>query len=563
VAVICVAFGAFTTIVGLQGRTRAALQAQATLGKFESALHSLQDIPWTLAAPGAPSATVVARQLTAAERGITVQLSEAEHRLPTRALQAVPAQLRRNFSGNRQILALIAEGKIAAAPAANKVATAANDQIVKALDAARQDYGNRAAASLTREAIGFAGVIAALVAGFLFFLRLSTRAREDRFRRTEAERASRAKSEFLSRVSHELRTPLNSILGFAQIVARSDLNERQRGNIERVSRAGRHLLDLINEVLDIARIEAGELRLSLEPVRVGSVANDVIELLTPLADARAIALTANAGCAETWVQADVQRIKQVLLNLVTNAIKYNRDGRHVTVNATRGAEGRVRIVVADDGPGIADEKIDRIFSPFERLGAWETVVEGTGLGLALSKGFVEAMGGTITVESTVGLGSAFTVELAAAEPQSALRSGQRASAPPASAEPGRKVLYIEDNVSNLDLVEEVFADRPDITLLTAVQGKLGIELAREHKPEVVLLDLNLPDISGEIVLERLRGDEATANIPVIVVTADATERQRALVESRGAAAYITKPIDIDELLGAVDETLLAPTGQDA
>ncbi len=236
----------------------------------------------------------------------------------------------------------------------------------------------------------------------------------DRFRRAEAERANRAKSDFISRMSHELRTPLNAILGFGQLLQSSELDEDQHASVDHIVTAGRHLLDLINEVLDISMIESGQLRLSPEAVAVESVVDEVVDLVTPIAFERSVAVTAEVGQEGVWVRADVQRLKQVLLNLLSNAIKYNRDGGRVQVRAFRIGE-KVHIVVADDGPGLAPEQIERLFSPFERLGAEQTSVEGTGLGLAVSRGMLEAMDGTITVGSTRGQGSAFTIELAAAD----------------------------------------------------------------------------------------------------------------------------------------------------
>jgi signal transduction histidine kinase/ActR/RegA family two-component response regulator len=557
--VICLAVGALALIIALQGRTSAQIEAQQALRNFEAALHSVQDIPWTLAQAPAPPESVVAGQLAAGERQVTLALSAAADGMSAHQLSEIRWLLARNFSANEQILGLIAHGQVASpkTTAVNDAGTRANDAIERVIQVASERDGKQASASLTRATIGFSALLIALVVGSLLFYRLSTRARVDRVRRSEAERASLAKSAFLSRVSHELRTPLNSILGFAQIVARSDLDERQRGNIERVRRAGRHLVELINEVLDISRIESGELRVSLEPVRVSAVVSDVIDLVAPLAEARGVMVTADESCAEPWVRADLQRGKQVLLNLISNAVKYNHEGGHVTASVVRGLDDRVGLRVTDDGPGIAPELLDRLFSPFDRLGAEATAVEGTGLGLALAKGFVEAMGGTITVQSTPGVGSAFTTWLVAADQVPSPRREPLPSA--ARSQSGgrrRKVLYIEDNVSNLDLVDEVFSDRPDIQLLTAVQGSLGITLALEHRPDVVLLDLNLPDISGEKILERLREDPATANTPVIVLTADATDAQRARVRSRGATAYLTKPVDIDTLLHLVDQAML-------
>jgi signal transduction histidine kinase len=237
----------------------------------------------------------------------------------------------------------------------------------------------------------------------------------ERFRRVEAERANRAKSEFVSRISHELRTPLNAILGFGQLLGMSELDARQKGNVDHILTAGKHLLELINEILDISRIESDQLRLSLEPVEVTSAIHEAAALVGPIATASEIEITSYFQEPTTWVLADAQRLKQVLLNLLSNAVKYNRPGGHVEVRVSRPDDRLARIDVVDDGPGIAPSMLGRLFSPFERLGAEQGGVEGTGLGLALSQGMIEAMGGTIEVQSELARGTAFTVELQATE----------------------------------------------------------------------------------------------------------------------------------------------------
>jgi signal transduction histidine kinase/CheY-like chemotaxis protein len=382
----------------------------------------------------------------------------------------------------------------------------------------------------------------------------------DRFRRVEAERANHAKNEFLSRMSHELRTPLNAVLGFSQLLAAGELHDRQRANVDQILTAGRHLLTLINEVLDISRIEAGELTVSLEPIRLATVVEDTVELIAPLAAARRVSLTTTPDDTDAWVHADQQRLKQVLLNLLSNAVKYNREGGQVQVRVELSGNDRVRVVVADTGAGIAPDMLPRLFNPFERLGAEHSDIEGTGLGLSLSKSLVEAMAGTIEVASTPGAGSTFTVELGAADPirfQATLRTGAAHAAAPIDG--GRRtVLCIEDNVANLELIEQIFADRRDIELLTAVQGTIGAELARRHLPDIVLLDLNLPDIDGDEVLDRLHADPATEHVPVVILSADATDRQLERLLARGAHAYLTKPIDVAELMRVIDDALRSP-----
>jgi phosphoglycerate-specific signal transduction histidine kinase len=372
-----------------------------------------------------------------------------------------------------------------------------------------------------------------------------------------AERANRAKSEFLSRMSHELRTPMNSILGFAQVLARKELPQDQRKAVDHILRAGRHLLNLINEVLDISRIEANRQTLSLEPVRVDEVVQETLSLIRPLAAQRGCSIEEPAAVDAAWhVHADRQRLAQVLLNLLSNAAKYNRPGGSIGV-AAEADENRVRIVVRDTGPGIAPEKLEQLFVPFERLGAELSDVEGTGLGLALSKRLVEAMGGELTVASVVGEGSTFTIVLprtTAASANGGSASQVHIPADRSATANGRAatLLYIEDNLANLTLIETILAGRPAITLMSALQGQLGLDLAWEHRPDVILLDLNLPDLPGDEVLARLRADERTRATPVIVISADATHGRSDTLLGGGAQAYLTKPLDVDQFLGTID-----------
>jgi PAS domain S-box-containing protein len=371
------------------------------------------------------------------------------------------------------------------------------------------------------------------------------RARED------AERANRAKSDFLSRMSHELRTPLNAILGFGQLMEMEERSPEDAQHLHQITKAGRHLLDLINEVLDIARIEAGRLSLSLEPVEVEELALESIDLIAPSASTRRIAVRWNGDDgASLYALADRQRLKQVLLNLLSNAVKYTPpEGEAiVTVGAPN---GRVRVEVADTGPGIPPEQRDRLFVPFERLGT--DVAEGTGLGLALSKGLVEAMGGRIGMRDRPGGGSVFWVELAPAEPPAMTTTPRAHDQAPDADGDARTVLYIEDNPVNMKLVERVLARRPGTRLLQAMQGRLGIELAREHQPDLVLLDAHLPDMHGEEVLRQLREDPATREIPVVVISADAMPDRVSKLLAAGARAYLTKPLEVRRLLKLIAE----------
>jgi PAS domain S-box-containing protein len=375
-----------------------------------------------------------------------------------------------------------------------------------------------------------------------------------------AEAANKSKSQFLSRMSHELRTPLNAVIGFGQILQIDELNDGQREAVDHILKGGRHLLDLINEVLDISRVEAGELSLSSEAVLAAELVHDAVDLIRPLADQRGIHLVVDgsAGC-DCFVFADRQRVKQVLLNLLSNAVKYNRPRGTIVVSCEQSADTRVRINVTDTGMGIPTENLGLLFTPFERLGAEHGGEEGTGIGLALSRRLTEVMGGTLKAVSTLGQGSTFTVELPRVEGP-VERYERLGGWPQPAVEPAaqrRVVLHIEDNLSNLTLVERVLARRADIDLVAAMYGRLGLELAREHHPAIVFLDLHLPDLDGEQVLQRLRDDPATASIPVVIVSADASPGHVQRLISAGATAYLTKPIDVRELLRLVDEAVEA------
>jgi len=371
----------------------------------------------------------------------------------------------------------------------------------------------------------------------------------------EAERANRAKSEFLSRMSHELRTPMNSILGFGQLLARGDLPATQAKSVGHILKAGRHLLHLINEVLEIARIEAGRENFSLEPVALAPVLQEALGLMRPVAQQHAVELRESGWPQHAFVHADRQRLVQVLLNLMSNAIKYNRPRGFVRLSCAQAADGRWALRVEDGGRGIPADRVDQLFTPFARLGAEQTDVEGTGLGLALSQRLCEAMGGSLVLESTGPEGSVFRVEIDAAEDP--LRGLEETGAHPVPTAPHRDatLLYGEDNLANLSLVETILLSRPGWRTLPALQGQLGVELAREHLPDVILLDLHLPDIPGYEVLRRLRADPRTASIPIVVVSADATPASVERLRAAGADAYLTKPLDVDEFLRAVERFL--------
>jgi PAS domain S-box-containing protein len=378
---------------------------------------------------------------------------------------------------------------------------------------------------------------------------------EARLARQQAERANRAKSEFLSRMSHDLRTPLNAILGFAQLLELELGEPTELESVRQILNGGTHLLDLINEVLDIAAIEAGRLRLSPETLPLTDTVLNVVELLRPLADMRQIAVSCEIDPL-VQVRGDRQRLRQVLVNLIGNAVKYNRTAGtvRVTTSAT-GDAGMIRINVHDTGEGIASDKIARLFKPFERLGAEHGPVEGTGLGLAVAKGLTEAMDGSIGVESEVGRGTTFWVELPRAQPAASADAAAAFGVP--DADPVRSlgtVLYIEDNQSNVRLMQRVMARRPGMVLIAAASGREGLAIAANKRPDVIFLDLQLPDMHGEEVLAALRREAGTADVPIAVLSADSGPAQMERLRAAGADAYFPKPIHIARLLKFVDRS---------
>jgi PAS domain S-box-containing protein len=376
----------------------------------------------------------------------------------------------------------------------------------------------------------------------------------------EADEANMAKSQFLSRMSHELRTPLNAILGFGQILQNQKLTSLGEESVGYILKGGNHLLNLINEILDIARLESGSPNLSLEPVELSSAIPEVCAMVRPLADSRGITLVENtAEVKGRYILADLQRLKQVLINLLANAIKYNRQGGKAEVICSQSGNGHMSIAVRDTGIGIAPEDIPKLFTAFERLGATTSEIEGTGLGLVLSQRLVTAMNGTVEVESTLGEGTTLTLRFPDAIPleeQLAASSEEIESTSPTSeAVRNRVVLCIEDNPSNLRLIEVILHGRSDITLQSALTGLAGLAMARELHPDIILLDLNLPDIDGKDVLERLQESESTRHIPVIVVSADATPKRVDQLLALGAREYLTKPLNVGHFLRTLDNYL--------
>jgi PAS domain S-box-containing protein len=376
-----------------------------------------------------------------------------------------------------------------------------------------------------------------------------------------AEKANLAKSDFLSSMSHELRTPLSAILGFAQLMeSGSPLpTPSQKRSIDQILQAGWYLLELINEILDLALIESGKLSLSLEPISLAEVIDECQAMIEPQAHKRDISVDFPQIATRYFVKADRTRVKQVLINLLSNAIKYNKVGGTVNVQCNTSTPGRIRICVEDTGQGLSAEKLAQLFQPFNRLGQEANVEEGTGIGLVVAKRLIEWMGGAIGVESVVGKGSVFWIEMnLTAEPQIT----DVAAEPVASAQAAiqadvqvRTLLYVEDNPANLMLVEDLIARRPDIRLLTARDGTSGIEIARSSLPDVILMDINLPGISGLKALRILADDPATAHIPVVALSANAIPRDIEKGMEAGFFRYLTKPIRVDEFMDTLDVAL--------
>lgn len=384
------------------------------------------------------------------------------------------------------------------------------------------------------------------------------RTREMELARNEAEKANQAKSEFLSRMSHELRTPMNSILGFAQLMEMGTLTPQQEKGVGHILRSGRHLLQLINEVLDISRIEAGRMSISLEPVRLREVLQEVMDLVSPFANNQSIQLNLDLPDPGLHVRADRQRFKQVMLNLLNNGIKYNHVGGHVAIRV-RSAGEQVRIEVVDSGIGIEESDLFKLFTPFERIGAEKTDTEGTGLGLTVVKKLMDVMNGRVGVDSVYGKGSTFWLELPRCEGLESAMDGVSGSAQTAAAPRQGTILYVEDNASNIDLVEQILLNsRPGARLITTLFGRDALPLAKESQPDLILLDLNLPDIPGWEVLAQLQADSGTRHIPVVVISADAMPDTTKKLLQNGAKSYLTKPLDVGLFLDEVDHHLPKP-----
>jgi PAS domain S-box-containing protein len=387
------------------------------------------------------------------------------------------------------------------------------------------------------------------------------RSEELRLARELAEAASAAKSEFLSSMSHELRTPLNAILGFAQLLERDrkqPLSERQLERLGHVLRGGEHLLRLIDDVLDLSRIEAGRISISAEPVEVTEVLAEVVHTLEPMASRARIQIVVASVAGAPWVIADRTRLAQILMNFGSNAIKYGKsDGRVEFRIEIR--SGSIRIVVIDDGVGIPADKRDRIFEPFQRAGQEAGPIEGTGIGLTISKRLAELMNGSVGFKSDVGTGSEFWIDLPIdprpAADLPAARTAAGASPPVASGERRHAVVYVEDNPSNIAFMRELVEDIPSIELLTAPTAEIGLELIRGRLPKVVIMDINLPGISGFEAVKRLREWPETREIPVIGLSAAALARDTSRARDVGFYRYLTKPVKVDELTAALKHLL--------
>ena len=375
------------------------------------------------------------------------------------------------------------------------------------------------------------------------------------------EKANRAKTDFLSAMSHELRTPLNAVLGFAQLMETGTPapTPSQKRNLDQILKAGWYLLELINEILDLALIESGKVTLSREPVSLSEVMLECRAMIEAQAHKRGIGMQFPRFETPYFVQADRTRVKQVLINLLFNAVKYNRPGGTVTVEFTVSAPDRIRVSVRDTGAGLAAEQVAQLFQPFNRLGKEASAEEGTGIGLVVTKRLVELMGGTIGVDSEVGVGSAFWVELSlTSAPQFALREAEGPTLVQPVMQPGaplRTLLYVEDNPANLELVEQLIARRPDLRLLSAADANLGIEFARAYQPEVILMDINLPGMSGIAAMKILREDPSTEHIPIIALSANAVPRDIEKALEAGFFNYLTKPIKVDKFMDALDAAL--------
>jgi signal transduction histidine kinase/ActR/RegA family two-component response regulator len=389
--------------------------------------------------------------------------------------------------------------------------------------------------------------------------RVKVRTHELNLAKEEAEKSNLAKSDFLSRMSHELRTPMNAILGFGQLLSfdeKEPLTESQKSRVNEILTAGNHLLELINELLDLARVESGKLTLSLEEVNFMEVINEVVSIISPLASQRNIQIISpDPHNASISILADRTRLKQALLNLMANAVKFNQENGSITLEIEDARDDRVIIHIVDTGRGVPEDKLETLFESFNRLDADDTGVEGTGIGLNITKKLVELMDGTITVDSVLGEGSRFSIELAkggnleSSEEELVFRPVKKM--PQVSKDHKYTLLYVEDNPANLEVVEQILSNREEINLLTAFEAQLGIELANFQQPDLILMDINLPGMDGITAMKHLKENKKTCNIPVIAMSANAMQSQIDNALVAGFDSYITKPIELEFFLKTI------------
>ncbi|MFZ6845271.1 ATP-binding protein [Undibacterium sp. RuTC16W] len=383
---------------------------------------------------------------------------------------------------------------------------------------------------------------------------LAARTEEVQKERQEAERANQSKTEFLSRTSHELRTPLNAILGFAQLLQLDIHAKDARQSLDHILKGGHHLLALIDEVLDIARIETGHLQLSLQPIEAGGILREALSLIAPLAHTRNITLAGPEKTSDIYLQADRKRLLQVILNLLSNAVKYNKENGTVTVSVHATAM-QVQLLVVDSGIGIATDMQKRLFTPFDRLGAEHKPVEGNGLGLVVSMQLARAMGGEIGMSSVEGQGSQFWINLPVAQATQSQEGHRPATSELAILHRPCSILYIEDNSSNLVLIEILLARSKHVELFSAKKGAEGLHMAQQQRPDLILLDLQLPDMSGEEVLQELRASASLKDIPVVILSADALATTIHRLKAGGANDYLTKPLDVTLFFSTLNRLL--------